>query len=291
MSTKSNKRILIKPTKATFKLVNKPVNKPVNKLVRVGRRVGTTDPRVEGFKNILCLTPSTPYGSLGPYCLTDEQNRNMENIWQFSKVYPTVNSVSIKYSRFDKTIGIIWARGAETHVLTNPADTTGLVRIKDTDMYLTPAYFQWREDGQHTTYAIRYPVGKSNMKHCLGALTDQELERYNKGEIDAVQLLGYVESRKQIYLPVFDRLVRLQPKFKLLQARLQKDNLLIVEVDGPHQDSLPYYQNKYGVADDFIQDETILVTTENLSLLLNDEKHSYGHGYVLAAALLNLTIN
>ena len=63
-------------------------------------------------------------------------------------------------------------------------------------------------------------------------------------------------------------------------------NLLILEVDGPHQESLPYYQATYHVNDKFIENHTMLATTDNLNIMLNDTKHSYGHGYVLASCLL-----
>jgi hypothetical protein len=63
-------------------------------------------------------------------------------------------------------------------------------------------------------------------------------------------------------------------------------NLLIVEWDGPHQESMEYYKEKYNVTDDFIVDSTMNATTENIDLMLNDEKHPFGHGYCLASALL-----
>lgn len=68
-------------------------------------------------------------------------------------------------------------------------------------------------------------------------------------------------------------------------------NLLIVEVDGPHGESLDYYKKKYKVDDNFIEDDTILATKENLKIMLNDTKHAFGHGYCLAVALLNLSLD
>ena len=79
-------------------------------MIRVGRCTysgGTRhDPSFEGFTPILVLTPSSAYGSLGPYCLKDGQGRNMECIYQFSKVYETVPSSVQKYSRWDQRV--IW---------------------------------------------------------------------------------------------------------------------------------------------------------------------------------------
>jgi hypothetical protein len=59
-----------------------------------------------------------------------------------------------------------------------------------------------------------------------------------------------------------------------------------IEVDGPHQESMGYYQDEYKVADDFIVDDTMLVTEETVKIMLNDSKHCFGHGYCLAMALL-----
>lgn len=50
--------------------------------IRVGRRTKEGDPSVTDYVKILCLTPSTPYGDLGPYSLKDEHGHLMENIWQ-----------------------------------------------------------------------------------------------------------------------------------------------------------------------------------------------------------------
>lgn len=54
-------------------------------MIRVGRCIydrngKRTDPSFEGFTPIVCLTASSAYGELGPYCLKDEYGRIMENI-------------------------------------------------------------------------------------------------------------------------------------------------------------------------------------------------------------------
>ena len=100
-------------------------------------------------------------------------------------------------------------------------------------------------------------------------------------------MLNYVESRRAIYLPVYSKLLKDHPMFLSLRQRLKSgENLLIVEVDGPHQESLDYYRKRYGVADDFIMDSTVHVNENSMRILLNDTKHPFGHGYCLAMALL-----
>lgn len=49
-------------------------------------------------------------------------------------------------------------------------------------------------------------------------------------------------------------------------------------MDGPHQESLEYYREEYGVGDDFIEHNSIEVNLENMKLMLNDPKHPFGHG-------------
>ena len=42
---------------------------------------------------------------------------------------------------------------------------------------------------------------------------------------------------------------------------------------------------KYNVKNDFIENDTIIANYDNLKIMLNDEKHAFGHGYCLAMAL------
>jgi hypothetical protein len=76
-----------------------------------------------------------------------------------------------------------------------------------------------------------------------------------------------------------------------LKKRLDDgENLLIIEVDAPHQESLDYYMRKYKVAANFIERDSSLATKENLDIFLNDPTHPFGHGYCLAIALLDIDL-
>jgi len=233
-------------------------------MIRVGRckyiKGKRIDPSFPGFESIVCLTKSSPYGELGPYVLKDRKGRIMENIWQFSKAYKEVPAATQRYSRFDKTI--IWNHPAEIH-------------INDKGK-LTKAYFNWRKKGMNAKHPIRYPVGMKYRHNCVCAYAN-----------DFTKPLDYIESRKKIYLPLYRKLVTPQPKFaKLLKMLKHGKNLLIIEVDGPHQESLGYYKKKYNVSDKFIENGTILVNTDNMKIMLNDDKHPFGHGYCLGISLL-----
>lgn len=241
-------------------------------MIRVGRSVYNdgkrSDPSYEGFTPILVLTKSSPYGSIGPYCLKDDKGRIMENIYQFCKVYETVPETICKYSRYDSTI--IWKWKSERHVKI----------CEDKTFDILPEYFIWRNCGMYAKEAIRYPVGFNHRGKCLFSLKEEN------GEI-VPRRLNYIESRKEIYYPVYRDLVKKEKQFTELKKRLQNgENLLIIEVDGPHTESLNYYKEKYGVEDDFIVNNTMLATERNLEIMLNDPLHPYGHGYCLASVLL-----
>lgn len=268
--------------------------------VRVGRVIGTKTPKFEGFRNVLCLTPSTPYGKIGPYCLKDSSSRIMENIYQGCKVYIRTPDVREVYSRWDQRV--IWERKAETHVISefdlpNDFDTLGYIEIAtpvkgiEGKAFLTPSYMQWRFDLKSCQDPIRYPVGRKARGWCVGALSEEELHEYNSGNRpDGVHLLDYIEARKQIYVKLYQRLVLEDTSglFQKLLAMSRVSSVLIIEVDGPHQESLEYYKKHFGVKDDFIIMDTILATEENLTIMLNDPKHPYGHGYALADLIAKL---
>lgn len=241
------------------------------KMIRVGRRHYSKDrnsyidPEYPDFKKIIVMTASSgKYSSLSPYIIKNSRGQIMENLWQFSKVYQEVPRSIQRYSRYDSTV--IWQHPAEVHV--------------NEHNELTDEYFAWRVKGFNNPYAVRYPVGYHHRHKCLCAF-----KRLEDGFLD------YVESRKQIYLPVYTKLVSREEHFHELKELINiGQNLLLIEVDGPHQESMDWYQNQYGVDESFIQNDTMLANKTNLEIMLNDTKHPFGHGYCLAAALLDLEL-
>lgn len=251
-------------------------------MIRVGRREyhkgGYTDPSFIGFIPIIVMTPCTKYGSLGPYSLRNEKGQNMENIWQFSKVYNNVPKSVQKYSRYDSTI--IWDWPTETHV-----------DEKGENGYLNSNYLKWRTQGMNAKYPIRYPVGRVHRSKCLFALKEVN-EDDCKTPICDLPKLDYVQARKEIYFPTYAKLVKKQSQFHKLKKMLSEGkNLLIIEVDAPHGESLDYYMRTYGVDSNFIINNTMLATLDNLKIMLNDTRHAFGHGYCLAAALQDLDLS
>ena len=111
---------------------------------------------------------------------------------------------------------------------------------------------------------------------CLYALADSDMTKQ----------LDYVTSRKEIYLPVYSGLVRSKPQYKnLLRDLRMGQDIIILEVDGPHQESLDYYRKKHGTGPTFIEDGSMLCDPDSLRIMLNDTKHNFGHGYCLAWCL------
>lgn len=246
--------------------------------IRVGRRIytqnGFIDPSYENFTPILVLTKSSAYGSLSPYELYDEKGRIMENIYQFNKVYENVPYSKQTYSKYDNTV--IWEHPSELHA----------IKSENGDFYdLTDKYFIWRQKGMYNKYAVRYPVGYNHRGKCLFSLGENTDGTINPNPLD------YINARKKIYLPLYIKLVKQKTQFEELVKRYRAgENLLIIEVDGPHEESMSYYKNLYGVTHDFIQNNTMLVTPDNLKIMLNDAKHPYGHGYCLAQAITGIEL-
>lgn len=241
-------------------------------LVRVGTKKGTVIPSYDGFTKVICLMPSSRYGDISPYTLKDEKGRLLENVWQFSKFYLDIPKSVQRYARVGNKHNrrIIWEHGAEVHMTSEREPNS--------------AYLAWRKKGMEHNEAVRYPATFKHRTKCICAYKEQ-----SDGSIDVTKPLDYVKARKEIYLPLYMEAVKKSPTFLKLQARLKNgENLLIIEVDGPHEESLSYYKESYGVPDDFIERDTILATPDNMKIMLNDTKHNFGHGYCLAMALLEM---
>lgn len=177
-------------------------------------------------------------------------------------------------SKYDRTV--IWKWPREEHVKKIEHQNGSYYQIQ-------PAYLIWRKALMLNPEPVRYPVGKDNMKNCLFAL-----KQNTDGSLNP-QMLNYIDARKEIYLKEFVKILKIHPEFLKLKERLHRgENLLIVEVDCCQARSLNYYKEKYGVGDDFIENETMLATEYNLNLLLNDSKERWGHGMVIAGALQDI---
>ncbi len=144
--------------------------------------------------------------------------RNVENFWQYSKVYEEQ-----------------W----------NPLED--LPRR---------SWFDWRASGFASERAERYPMGK-------GA---RPIGSWLNG-----QLLGYVEARKQIYVPAYSTAVRGTEAYRVLNevyllAADAGEQIWLLDFDG-------YDHTFFGM---------------NLSDVLHEPRRRMGHAFVLAAMLQGL---
>lgn len=238
-------------------------------MIRVGRIKYVNGrqvyPSYEGYTSIIVMTKSSEYGDLGPYVLKTKEGYIFENVWQASKVYEIVPRANEVYTQQYPIP--VWKHPMETHMK---------------DGVLTDKYWLWRDKLMNNSMPVRYPVGRDNMHRCKFAIP-------YPCDKDSVEKLDYIQSRKRTYLPLYVSLVTKHPLFKKLQDRyLNGENLLIIEVDGPHQERLGYYQTEYGVDSNFIEEDTMIANLENLTIMCNDKKEKFGHGYCLAAALLGI---
>jgi hypothetical protein len=75
-------------------------------------------PKKDGYTNVLIHTSEKGLGGkLSPYHLKNEQGQILENIWQFSKWYPSVESQCIPFSNLINLNH--WEHPKEIHCINN----------------------------------------------------------------------------------------------------------------------------------------------------------------------------
>ena len=115
-----------------------------------------------------------------------------------------------------------------------------------------PAYFEWAKKGWDKKFADRYPMGRGQKPLC--SIWDG-----NK--------LGYVEARRQIYIPLYSAAVKDTPAFKQLKETFESTEFLVLQDFDAHN---------------------INVVDYDFDKLIDNENIKVGHGYVLAMMLLGI---
>ena len=223
---------------------------------------GQRPPHELGVKSVIIHTPGPYWGNtLSPYVLKNELGQLLENVWQFSKIYKKVDAQKIHLSSKHPNSRVIWAHPEEVHL-----DESGNP---------TPAYWAWREKGMNNPYAVRYPNGFHGRKRCVSTIV---------GTPEKFRRLDYIAARKEVYCGEYARLTPHCPEFvEMKQMLAEGKSLQICEVDGPDPKlKYPPYNKltKYG----------LVMDQEAVTLLVNDPKRPFGHGFVLAALLLGLSM-
>lgn len=107
----------------------------------------------------------------------------------------------------------------------------------------------------------KYPNGKD--KKILYAQWDND-KKY-----------GYIESRKEIYVPKFYDLIKDSEMLKTIKQKIEKGvNIGIVDFDGPY--------------DEDRNPEIYKVELDLIKQKINDPKYPFGHGYIIAALLKDI---
>lgn len=224
---------------------------------------GKPMPRMKGFKNVLShVKPEGLGGPLSPYNVRDENGTILENKWQFSKLYPRVTSQRIPKSRWQPEI--IWQHPEEYHL--------------DSEGNPTAQYWAWREKGMKAEYPIRYPNGFHGRKNCIYSLVWCE-------KTGLWWEFDYINSRKAVYCAEYSRLAPSIPEFQHLKEMVDLgENVMLIEVDGPDPSLNHYPYSKIS-----LEEPGLVINEDIIRYLLHDETKPFGHGYVLAALLLDGT--
>lgn len=120
-----------------------------------------------------------PLYELAPYHLKDAEGHLFENIYQFSKLYSSVDPQhEIKAGK------LIWSHPSEVHVRNNQ---------------LTPEFWEWRKKGWNNSYPVRYPNGFYGRHQCICSLWCEN---------GVWTMLSYIAARKKIYCQVYSKLVK-----------------------------------------------------------------------------------
>jgi hypothetical protein len=248
---------------------------PVNTIlpIRVAKIKGYYVPKTEGYTNIIVKTlkDSGKWAPLSPYYLKDSLNRIMENIWQYSKIY---QKVSAQKSLLHKNSNlVVWEYPEETHVTSDNNLKSGEIFKYE---QITKEYWNWREKGMKNKYAVRYPNGFYGRDQCLTSIFIDE-----KGQ---VEFLDYITSRIKVYCRLYLYLIENNSETKPLLTELriayQKgEKLQICDVDGPtYDDYYPY---------NTVENSSIELSPEKVIKMLFNTRQPFGHGYVLAALIMN----
>lgn len=89
------------------------------------------------------------------------------------------------------------------------------------------------------------------------------------------RMFGYVESRKKVYVPDYFDMIKDNSHLLHLREKHKGQCVVVYDFDGPrHDDGTPAIEE---------------VTVAMLRRKINEERVPFGHGFVVAAALANIT--
>ena len=146
----------------------------------------------------------------------------------------------------------------------------------DDENNVTEKWKQFRDKGYQKRKGDRHPSGtKTNQiryTDCNGKNWYKYLIAISSHYLG--QNMDYIESRKKIYVPVYEYLIKKSNAIQALKQYIREGHSVqILDLDGP----------------DAPKDEQQLVTVKFLKEKINDPNHPFGHGYIVAALLAGIT--
>ncbi len=150
---------------------------------------------------------------VSPYYLKNEKKQIFENIYQAKKIYEKVYSQNQMYK--DK---IIWKHPEEIHLK---------------DGCLTEEYFNWRKKLENCKEPVRRPNSYDGARECIGSVALPKNFNINDIKEDMeLNVLQYIDSRKEFYVKEYAILVVKTQAFKNLKLLIEKGyNLHFNEID------------------------------------------------------------
>ena len=118
----------------------------------------------------------------------------------------------------------------------------------------------WKKVGHNGKPKRRYPNSKNKKV---------EYSQWNGGK-----KMNYIESRKEVYVPEYYNLIKDEKALESLKNYHKRGgNIIIYDFDGPFDGKVPIIEK---------------VNKELLIKKINDPSRSFGHGYVVAGAILGI---
>ena len=179
----------------------------------------------DGYINLPIISRGPyPWKQLSPFYLgpvkdpnIEIEANNVENFWQFLKVYPEVKKIRLTKGKGVNRY-VEWEYPTETHAVLK----SGCDKNKFECWEVKPEWEKWRNAGFKNKYAIRRPNGtvKTNGPPIFSLYNDKRL--------------GYVDARKQIYIPTYSKLFKKHHLFNDIMNMLYNGvNIMLIDVDGP----------------------------------------------------------
>ncbi len=242
--------------------------------VFVGRYDSRSVPKTTDQIEVVILhTSSKGYGKLSPFNLKDENGRLIINDCEFSKVFDFVLEQRQLLNKKIPKSPWRWQHHEEKHWV------SGMV---------TTDYWTWREKGLNNHFPVMWPNGPAHSGKHIGYMvettaSDNAITCIHPTTGVPYKFIKRLEGRKQVLAKLYRRLCPTHPVFLALMDILRSGkDILILEQDGP---KTFWYVNTPLEPAISPHNSLLISRKETIDYLINDHKHGFGHGYVIAALL------